>query len=223
MNKKALLFGLMASMMLMATSAKAAQAGPHLTLNPATGTKSVGETIVVTIGVDSGAETSAAVEVFGTFDSTKFEVLSMEKVPDAEAAFAFVTETHFQNSTGKFDFACSPSNMSNFEDTAISGPLVKVIFRAKSSGVASVNFTCQAGSEADSNIFKTSGADVIDCASNQSGSYTINPGVGGDTTTATSTPTTAGELPKTGAVGTTMGLVAFGLVSLVSALFLRLI
>ena len=185
MKNRAFFISLMVLLALFATNAKAAQAGPHLTLTPSTDSKSVGDTFEVIIGVNSESETSAAVDVFGTFDATKMEVVSMEKVPDAQAAFPFVTETHYSNSTGKFDFACSPSNLNNFEDTAINGSLVKVVFRAKAAGVASVNFTCTAGSEADTNIFKTSGADVVDCASNQSGSYTINPGVGGDTTTTT--------------------------------------
>lgn len=223
MRKTVLLTSLMLLLLMGVTQAKAVMAGPHLTLSPASGNMSVGETIIVIVGVDSGTETSAAVDVFGTFDSTKFDMVSMQKVPDLEAAFPFVTEPHYTNTTGKFDFACSPSNMNNFTDSVIKGKLVQMVLKAKAAGVATINFTCQPGSEADSNIFKTSGSDVIDCASNQSGSYTISPGVGGDAAVATSTPVATGTLPQTGAAETTIGLLAFGIVSMISALFLRLI
>ena len=225
MRIKVLLTSIVLFLLLGLSSARAALAGPHLTLSPASANKSVNDTFDVIIGVDSGTETSAAVDVFGTFDASKLEVVSMEKMPDT-AAFPFVTETHYSNTTGKFDFACSPANMSNLEDTVIKVDLVKVTFKAKAAGVASMNFTCTAGSEADSNIFKTSGSDVIDCTSNQSGSYTISAssGVGGDTgVTNTPAPTATGELPRTGGVSSTIGLAAFGLVSIISALFLRLI
>ncbi|HEX8923139.1 MAG TPA: LPXTG cell wall anchor domain-containing protein, partial [Patescibacteria group bacterium] len=70
----------------------------------------------------------------------------------------------------------------------------------------------------------TAGKDVVDCASNQSGSYTITATGGADvgTTGTTVTPTpTSGTLPQTGGISTTFGLILVGLSSMIGALFLR--
>ena len=92
-----------------------------------------------------------------------------------------------------------------------------------------MTFSCTSGSTVDSNIVKTStSGDVISCSENGPGSYTINEGSSSTSTstntsteTPTSVPTTSTELPRTGNIGTTVGLVSFGLVSLLSAVFLK--
>ena len=118
------------------------------------------------------------------------------------------------------------------EAVAIRGDLAVVTFKAKATGSAAVNFTCTAGSTIDTNIFDTSGNDVIDCASNVNGIYTITAGSGGvtDPTTApTAVPTTVvnnvttvpGELPRTGGIGATLGLMIFGIVGALAGVALR--
>ena len=85
-----------------------------------------------------------------------------------------------------------------------------------------MDFTCQAGSTIDTNIFDNQGIDVIDCASNQNGSYAITAG-GGDPEptslpgatstpgpTVTPNPGSGDELPRAGGVGTTIGLLILG-------------
>jgi LPXTG-motif cell wall-anchored protein len=213
---------------LMAGGVKAALAGPHLTLSPAAGNYTVGSEFKVTIGVDSGTEKSAAVDAWATFDAAKLEVVSIEKA--ASPAFAFAMGQNIRNSEGKFDISCTSTDMSSFETAAIVGDLAVVTFRAKAEGVASLNFSCASGSSIDTNIFNVSAVDVIDCASNQSGSYTISAGSSGTNPTATpttasststTTTTTSSELPQTGVVENTVGLVIFGLVSMMGALVLR--
>lgn len=203
--------------------------GPMLKFVPSSGTYTNGETFKVTIAVDSGVEKSQAVDAWATFDSGKLEVVSIETA--ASPVFSFSLDKNFNNSTGKFNANCISSDMSNFTATTLVGDLVTVTFKAKATGTASVNFNCTAGSTVDTNIYNLSAADVIDCASNVNGVYTINAGGGGTTADPTATPvpsdggsdTTTGseELPQTGGIGTTLGLIVFGIVGVLSSLALR--
>jgi len=201
-------------------------AGPMLKFSPSTGSYTNGDTFKITIMVDSGSEKSQGVDAWVTFDSDKLEVVSIEKA--ATPAFAFTLGKNIYNDTGKFDISCASTDMSAFEATTLLGNLVDITFKAKATGTANVNFTCNTGSTIDSNIFNTAASDVIDCASNVNGVYTITAG-GGSTTDPTATPvpattvtdTSNDELPQTGSVGTTIGLLIFGMVGILSSLVLR--
>lgn len=214
------------------TTVQVAYAGPLLKLSSADKTPENGSTFKVTIGVDSGAAKSMAVDAFLSFDSSKLEVVSIDA--PATPAFANTMGKNIYNADGKFDMSFNPSGDSVLsESTAITGDLAVVTFRAKNTGTAEVKFTCTAGSTIDTNIFDTTGNDVIDCASNVNGSYTINgtsSGSGGNSnnnTNPTSTPvirnvtTAPGELPRTGGFETTMGLMIFGLVGTLAGVALR--
>lgn len=210
---------------------KAAIAGPMLKLTPSSGSYDNGSTFKVTVGVDSGTAKSMAVDAFMTFDSAKLEVVSI----DAPTTSAFVNTMgkNIYNADGKFDMSFNPSGDAVLTDSAvIKGDLAVITFKAKASGTAEVKFACTAGSTIDTNIFDTTGNDVIDCASNQNGSYTINGGgsSGGSTNpTSTSAPTTAanvpttipGQLPRTGGVETTIGLMVLGIVGALAGVALR--
>jgi hypothetical protein len=198
-------------------------AGPMLKLSPSSGTYTNGSTFTVTMGVDSGTEKSQGVDAWVTFDASKLEVVSIEKA--ANPAFAFALGKNIYNDTGKFDVSCTSTDTGTYEATVLSGDLVVITFKAKATGTANVNFTCSAGSTIDSNIFNMSANDVINCASNVGGVYTINDG-GSGSTDPTAAPTTAAtttseELPQTGGVGTTIGLLIFGIVGVLSSLALR--
>lgn len=196
-------------------------AGPLLKFSPSTGNYTNGSTFPVIIAVDSGSEKSQAVDAWVTFDSSKLEVESIETAPNP--AFIFSLGKNIYNSSGKFDISLASTDMSTYNATVISGNLVTVTFKALSTGTANVNFVCASGSTTDSNIFNTSSNDVINCASNISGSYTITDGTSSSssTTTSTPTPTTASTLPKTGNIGTTIGLIVFAVVGVLSSLALR--
>jgi hypothetical protein len=149
------------------------------------------------------------------------EVVSIEKA--TTPAFAFALGKNIYNDTGKFDISCTSTDMGTYEATPLLGDLVVVTFRAKATGTVNVNFTCVAGSTIDSNIFNMSAVDVINCATNVNGVYTINAG-GGGTTDPTATPVPSGGdevLPQTGGIGTTLGLLIFGIVGVLSSLALR--
>ncbi|KKR67170.1 MAG: hypothetical protein UU09_C0037G0020 [Microgenomates group bacterium GW2011_GWA2_40_6] len=195
------------------SASSAAMAGPMLKLSPSSGSFSNGSTFKVTVGVDSGTAKSMAVDAFLTFDAGKLEVVSVED--PATPAFTFSMGKNIYNSDV--------------------GDLAVVTFKAKGTGSAAVNFTCSSGSTIDTNIFDNQGIDVIDCASNQNGSYTITGDSGPQPTSppgATSTPVppqatvtpnngSGAELPQTGSVGTTIGLLIFGIVGLIAGTILK--
>jgi len=107
----------------------------------------------------------------------------------------------------------------------VSGDLLKIKFKPKVAGTINIDFKCTAGSDADSNIFDgTTTADMISCPSNINGVYTITDGGISDpnpTAIPTAIPTSGTELPKTGTVETTIGLMIFGIVSVLSSLALK--
>lgn len=224
-------------MLMSVTGAKGVLAGPHFTLTPASGSFTVGgANFDVVLGVDSGTDKVVAMDAVATFDATKLEVVSIQKSPSAVFGFAFDANTAIiHNDTGRFEVTLSPSSSSVYDGVVVSGPLLVVTFRPKAVGVASVNMTCQVGSVTESNIINQLSADIVDCSANQSGSYTLVAGTGGSTsgvtstvtpvptatTSTTSTTSTTTELPRTGGVGSTVGLVVFGLMSVLGGLMLR--
>ena len=233
--------------LLVAVNANAISAAPRLTLTPVTGSYTNGSEFKVSIGVNSDGEKSSAVDVWATFDKAKLEVVSIDKA--ANPPFDFDMTPKINNTAGTFEFSCASKNMNAFEDTVITGELAVVTFKAKATGTAALNFTCSPGSTTDSNIFNSDINDVISCSANSVGSYTITAGSSSTTVTPTTvttvtptvtatptsttttssssttlTPTNATtSLPQTGAVGSTVGLIIFGAISLASALFLKLL
>jgi len=212
-------------------ASNAVVAGPMLKLTPSSGSHNNGSTFEVTVGVDSGTAKSMAVDAFLTFDASKLEVVSIEN--PASPAFVFTMGKNIYNSDGKIDMSFNPSGDSTLsESTVIKGDLAVIKFKAKNIGTARVDFTCQAGSTIDTNIFDNQGIDVIDCASNQDGSYAIIAGGGNPEPTSppgetsnpqpTVTPSAGGsELPRAGGVGTTIGLLIFGIVGVLAGTILK--
>ena len=214
------------------TSKVQALAVPHFTFTPTSGTYSVGTTFAVILGVDSDIEKVVAMDVVGTFDKDKLELVSINKITTPDPAFQFSYDANtaiIHNDTGKFEVTLSPLSSSVFDGVVAKQNLLTLYFRPKSSGSAALNLTCLQGAVNDSNILNPSSVDVDSCTANQSGLYTIEPGVGGEvivTPTKTVTPVQtkeATELPQTGGLGTTVGLLIFAAVGIISALFLRLL
>lgn len=220
MKKTAIkLFSFILVALLGAVTASAVSAAPKLTLTPVSGSYTNGSNFTVSIGVNSDTTKSSAVDVWASFDPAKLEVVSIVK--SATPPFPFDLTPEINNTTGKFNFSCLSTNMSSSQDTVINGELAVVTFRAKAAGTANLNFVCTAGSMTDSNIFDSTTNDLIDCASNNSGSYTITASASAATTPTVAAATSSAELPKTGGVASTFGLIIFGAVSLASAIFLK--
>jgi hypothetical protein len=69
-----------------------------------------------------------------------------------------------------------------------------------------------------------SASDVINCSTNVNGVYTINTGGESSTANPTAIPVVeagSSELPKTGNMGATVGLLVFGIVGVLSSIALR--
>ena len=205
-----------------------AYAAPRFTFTPATGSYTVGSNISVVLGAESDTEKVLAMDVVGTFDATKLELLSVEKILRADPTFNFTFDAgtaKINNDTGSFEMTLAPASSSLYDSMVVSQPLLTFTFRAKAVGNAIVNLACTQGNTRDTNIANQDGADVVSCAANQSGSYTITEGSSAGVPTsppaATVAPAATGtELPRTGGFGPTFGLLVFGSVSILSILLL---
>jgi LPXTG-motif cell wall-anchored protein len=225
MKKTVLNLFLAAAFLLMSGNVVAA-VDPNLSFSPATGAYNLNDTFTVTMLIDSAGQVAGAVDMIGTFDSTKLEITKIETA--TSMAFNKTTtggSCSFNKQdewpVGKFSASCNSSMTAG--DEVVNGNLMVITFKAKAAGTAIVSYTCN-GQPSDSNIVQTTPIkDIIVCSANGSGSYTINSTIG---TTTSSTPTTTPaatttELPQTGGIASTVGLIVFGAVSILSALFLK--
>lgn len=227
MKKTALFFFL--SLAFWVTGVKAVEAAAYLTVNPATGNYSVNDTFNVTLGVNSTTEATGAVDGVVVYDSSKLELTSAVQASDM--VFLNVDgggACSIKQETGTLSYSCWAND--TVGDSTVNGPLIKLTFKAISTGTATLSYTCSTSTK-DSNIIGVSSiVDIITCSSNQSGSYTIGTASSNPTSTSapTSAPTSGGStstttstLPQTGNTGVTVAIVAVGLVSLLSAVFLK--
>lgn len=208
----------------LAVGVRAVEATSYLTVSPTSGNYSVNDTFTVILGVNSGSDVVSGVDGVGTYNSSVLDLTSIEQADSMvfESVEGGGACTVKNEEDGKFSFACYANQ--SYGDKAVNGALVKLTFKALTTGTGTLNYTCSSGSTSDSNIVGSSTInDIITCSSNQSGSYTIGSS-SGSTSTSTPTPatsTTTTTLPKTGNTAVTVGLVAFGLISLISAAFLK--
>ena len=222
-----------------------ALATPHFTLTPSSENEVVGTTFVVVVGVDSGAEKVIGIDIKAAFDATKLEIESIDKatIPDTGYQFTYTpTQPIIHNDTGTFEVTLPPSDSSVYTGVVAKQDLLRITFKPKASGAATMNYICTPGSITESNIINQSSTDVVDCTANQSGSYTIanssnvvatvtptpsttvTPTTTGSVTpTITAKPTSSSSLPSTGAVGDTVLLMVVGISSMAAAAFLKLI
>lgn len=208
---------------------------PHFTLTPASGNQTVGQNFTVVMGVDSDTEKVVGIDIKASFDSSKLEVVSIEKgvVPDDGYLFSYTSgQAIIHNDTGMFEVTLTPLNQSVLVGPVAKHELLKITFKPKAVGTATLNYTCLAGSVVETNIISQTGSDVVDCSTNQSGSYTIVSGTGGtsDSTTSTAVATatsvpssSSATLPQTGVIENTVILLGLGIVSVMSAVFFGLL
>ncbi len=202
-------------------------------LTPTTGDYKVGDSFSVVVDVNSGGDGVAGLDVFGTFDSAKLEMVSIEKVTSStiwgmfQSDFSNPQYMSFSNGAGTFSMTASSISNTPVGSEGISGAFLKFNFKAKAVGTASLNFSCSAGSISESNIINTDAMDIISCVSNKSGSYTITAGTSSPDPTATPVPgeaaaaPTASQLPQTGGLTQILGMMVFGLVTFLGALMLK--
>ena len=229
--KKALNIALIVTAMTV-VSRVSAFAAPHFTLNPTSGNQTVGQNFTVVFGIDSDTDKVVGVDIEAKFDSSKLEVVSVEKgnVPSEETAYQFTYapgQAIIHNDTGSFEVTLTPIGQSVLTGPVAKHELLKVTFKPKAVGNVTLNYACTAGSVVDTNIISPAGTDVVDCASNQSASYTIVAGTGGDPTapvsTATPVPNVTTSLPQTGEVENTLILVCLGLSGIGAAMYFKFV
>lgn len=205
---------------------------PMMKLVPSSGTYTKDTSFEVVVAVDSGAVETLAIEVDLKFDPAKVEVVSVEPVTSVLNTLGLISMgASFDNEKQEIkDGYYINSDMHPDEKAPVSGNLLNIKFKPKIVGTINIDFDCTAGSDADSNIFDgTTTADMISCPSNINGVYTITEGGTSvpDPTAVpsndnpTAIPTQASELPQTGTVETTIGLIIFGIVSVLSSLALK--
>lgn len=175
---------------LFSLGAGAVGAGPRLYLDPASGTFNNGSEFNVAVKVDPSSREIMAVDALLSFDSTKLEA---KEVIDGKYFSGF--DYNIENGNGRLTIYSFSTQTLQTKSQA--GTVATVTFKTKAEGSASVSFLCQAGNDSDSAIWDSEANDLIDCASNGSGNYTIGAGSSGETPTTapTSGPTTAPEAP----------------------------
>lgn len=216
---------------------KAAFAGAHLYFSPSSGTYKVGNNFSVVVKVDNGGQAITSVDGKGTYNSSILELVSIEEASDM--IFSSLANGNgfcsFDYDTpGEFEFGCATTVTALTEK--LSGSLVKFNFKAKAVGTGKVLFSsCNDGGDTSDSTNVTESVnttDIIVCSENVSGNYVIK---AASSTTSTSTSDTTededseeetisdetAELPQTGGIGVTLGLVIFGVVSMVSAVLLK--
>lgn len=210
-------------------SGSAVFAAPHFTFTPSTGSYAVGSNFSVNLGVNSESENVGGADIVGTFDASRLEIVSITKA-SGEHSFSFEYNSSstpiINNGAGSFEITLNPTSSSVYDYKPANEALLTINFKAKATGTANVNLTCQQGSVSDTNIINDKAADVVSCSSNQSGSYNITGGGSNPTSVPTptkTTTTTTTQLPRTGGIGSTVGLVVFGAFSVFGALFLTLL
>ena len=211
---------------------------PMMKLVPSSGTYSKANSFDVVVAVDSGNVETMAIDVHLKFDPLKVEIVSAEPVTNLLDILGLVSIGPTpDNANGKFfDSYYISLEKHPDEKTTVSGNLLSIRLKPKIAGTINIDFDCTAGSDADSNIFDgTTTADMISCPSNVNGVYTITDGgtanpdptavptipPSNDNPDPTAAPTQSNELPQTGTVETTIGLIIFGIVSVLSSLALK--
>lgn len=202
-----------------------ARAASNFTLTPSSGPFSVGDQIKVTVGIDSGTDRVYSADVVMVFDASKLEFVDAVVAPSP--AFLFTKGiNNFDNAAGTLNIALQPVSSNSNEAAVAKGDLITITFKAKAVGTGTLSFSCTAGINTDTNIINQDITDVVNCATNQSGSYTIQAGDSGSVNQPTSpvvTPTnTPSKLPQTGGIVPTVSLLVMGLVGIIASAFFLL-
>ncbi len=152
----------------------------YLYFNPQNQNQKIGDTFQVTAGVNSLSNIIGGVDVVGTFDSSKLELISINKSSSMVFNKGDCSILKKDNITGNFSLSCFVDNSSQV--MAVKGNLVNLTFKAKLVGSAKIQFVCKQNSLNDSNIVNLSDVkDLIACDRNinaniviTSGSATVN-------------------------------------------------
>ncbi len=171
---------------LFAVSASAVYATPRFYFDPSSGDQVVGDSFEVVVKIDTGEEEASAADAAISFDATRLKVNQV-----VEGDFFPEFSYEIDNSEGRVTLWGMTEV--HLEPVSGEGDLGTITFEAQSSGEASASFLCEDDSSLDSGIWDPSGNNLIDCASNGSGSYSI----GGQSEEEDSTTTTESTTEST--------------------------
>ena len=198
----------------------------YYTLTPSSGSYASGTEFTVDLGINPATDKVLAADVLGTFDSSKLELVSIV----AKGTVFSVDNPTFSNTAGTFSAMLTPASGDPYSASSTTVDVATLTFKPIAAGSATVNLTCAAGSFDDSNIFNESSEDIITCASNQSGIYTITAVGGEETSTAepttgvvetTTATTTSSELPQTGSLTMIIAMSLIGMIGMAGAFMLK--
>ncbi len=180
-----------------------AGAGPRLYLDPSSSSPANSSEFDVLVEIDPGNKEAMAADALINFDNSRLEVKQV-----ADGGYFSGFDYNIENDNGRMTiYSFSTQALQTKSEV---GTLATITFKAIAEGPASVSFLCQSGNDSDSAIWDAQGNDLIDCAANGSGTYTIGSGAGEPTTVPTTAPTTAptsvpgeptatpSQLPETG-------------------------
>jgi len=123
--------------------------------------------------VDLGMEantTVGGVDIWLTFDPEIWQLMKVETLSGANDKFSFTNGgTHIDNKKGTVDILLLGNNMGVSQaeiNTTFKQSLLRLSFKSIKAGTQSLNFVCQNGSSADTNIFDKNVNDIVDCDKN---------------------------------------------------------
>jgi hypothetical protein len=193
-------------------------ADPHLTLSPSSGTLT-SSGIQIDVQIDTGGQEAKSAKAVINFDSSKVEVSSIQ----AGTFFDDVSHNIYSN---QVIINANLSLGSSLESKTGVGTLATMTVNSKSnSGTASLTFDCTMGDSTDSGINDPTPTDIIVCSENINGTYNLgssspnpnpspNPSPSPDAGTGgaedPSPVPTPSELPESGTVEYTFGVLALG-------------
>ena len=146
--------------------------GAYLYFSPQNQSHKVGDTFEIIAGINSGTNIIGGVDIAGSFDSSKLELISIKK--PLSMVFGNKGDCTNSNNTipGKFNLTCFVTN--SWESMLAEGDLVKLTFKAKSVGLAKIQFVCEKNNNYDSNIMRSDGPnDLVVCDKNINANITI--------------------------------------------------
>lgn len=185
-------------------SSSSALGAASLSLSPATGNVTVGQTIEISVNIDTGIPAATAADVVLNFNPN---FLSVSKIDWGSAFGNQSGNPTIDNNAGRI--ILHATTLSSAYAFTGQGVVAKITFSGKAAGTSQSVFTCTpATTQNDSNIWSSS-ADIINCASNTGGNYTVISS-GGGTPQPTATPTTANGSDNTEATPTPSQLLDSG-------------
>lgn len=148
-------------------------------LDPASASKSVGDTFTVNLNIDTAGKEVAGADVKITYDEDIIEITKVEKGD-------FFTDEAHNIGTGTLYVAGLFSEQ--FKTKAGTGKVAILTLKGKAEGSDQLVFVCTPQTS-DSNILDASANDIIACSGIRNGTYTFSEGVAPTPGGATSTPT----------------------------------